>query len=106
MFSIKMDKRKWRIAFVLFLILAIIGVLVYEAFIYAPKPIQNPNADRIYEEDYLNDNCECLARERLACGFSGYEVVGNFCMKEKNITNPIRKCSKYNCNGDIINYSG
>jgi hypothetical protein len=101
-----MNKRKIKIAFVLFLLVAIIGVLVYEAFIYEPKPVPNPNADHIYEEDYLNSNCDCIARERLACGFQGYELVGKLCMKESNITNPIRKCSKYNCDGEIINYSG
>ncbi|MBI3623233.1 hypothetical protein HY212_04105 [Candidatus Pacearchaeota archaeon] len=101
-----MSRMNLRIAFVLFLLVAIIGVLVYENFIYEKKPIPNPNVDKIYEENYLNDNCVCIARGRLACGFAGYELRNDLCWNGNSSTNPINKCSRYNCDGKIINYSG
>lgn len=51
--------------------------------------------------DFFSDNqCACLERNLLDCS-SGYELKENVCVNQtlKTYTNPLLKCSKYDCSG-------
>lgn len=66
--------------------------------------IKVDNASQFRDEDWLIDNCNCIERNRLYCGFEGFELgKGDLCWKETTVTYPVRGCSKYNCTGE--NYS-
>jgi len=57
-------------------------------------------------EDWLVENCTCLAKERIMCP-DGFELKGNWCFNNsKNyFTNILKACSQYNCSGEIKLYN-
>lgn len=60
-----------------------------------------------FDWEWVKDNCECIERNRLICGFEGYELgKRDFCWNEKKFTNPREGCSKYDCIGMIYIYEG
>lgn len=88
------------------LIVSLILLAVVIAIMIASDQINSKNkdinVDRIYERDYLLEHCDCIAREILFCNFPGFEVNGSFCRNGSTITNPIRKCSAFSCDGQIV----
>ncbi|MEK6925970.1 MAG: hypothetical protein AABW50_01685 [Nanoarchaeota archaeon] len=69
-----------------------------------PNVVKNPDSEKLdfYDEDWLDDNCECLEHNRTACRFDGYIYSNGYCTSGNNFTNPIRKCSQYNCSEGIF----
>ena len=56
-------------------------------------------------QNWLSENCDCLAHERLFCP-SGFQMVNSTCINvdEKTFTNKLAGCSEYNCSGEIKNW--
>ncbi len=52
--------------------------------------------------DWMSQNCDCLAHDRLFCN-PGFELKSHNCVNinEKLFTNAIAGCSEYNCSGEI-----
>lgn len=51
-------------------------------------------------EEWLANNCECLARDRIFCP-EGFELKGKMCYNDKFYTSRLAACSKYDCSGEI-----
>ena len=51
---------------------------------------------------FTDNNCNCLARERLLCN-PGYKLdaVHRLCISSQNYTSVMLGCSKYDCSGTI-----
>jgi hypothetical protein len=90
-------------------IVIVILVLLAVVFVFTMRKPPSSLAVQEHEEpeekvdwDWVEENCDCVERNRLYCKFEGYELgEGNFCWKESNFTNPVQGCSKYNCTGEI-----
>jgi len=104
-----MAKINVRAILVLILIVLIIGFLIFISInSNKQRGIKNREIfSKTFAEDYLVDHCNCLERERFACGFEGFVFREGFCWNGSVATNPIRRCSKYQCSGgDILNFNG
>jgi len=85
-------------------VVILVGILIVAllAFIIFDKKLSGEVvSEETYDEDWLNENCDCIERQRLECHYAGYELRGNFCWNGKKFTNPVRKCSIYDCAGEI-----
>ena len=99
-----------------FIIAVLIVVLLVATFVFVMRKspsslaVQNEEESEKPEDidwDWVKDNCNCIERERLFCGFEGFVLnEDGYCYKEKEFTNPLRGCSKYNCTGEIYVYEG
>jgi len=59
-------------------------------------------------QNWLSENCECLARERYYCLGDGFELVNNeYCYnKEKGlVSGKVLGCSLYSCNGQNVTWN-
>ena len=97
-----MKEKMWRLILVLFLLVAVVAFGIFSEKVLIGKVVEETNVDKVYEKDYIRENCECVERNIFVCGFEGFEYGGEFCEKGKEITNPIRKCSKFDCSGYIV----
>jgi len=97
----KMEKLKVKLIIALILLAIIIAI----SLLYNPlghnKDVQPSNKQQ--ERDFYIDNCNCLKHNIKACSLQGYEYYDGACRLGGNITNPVLKCSKYDCDGQIIN---
>jgi len=67
--------------------------------------IKFDNTTEFVDQEWLEDNCNCIERNRFECGFEGFEYRDDgFCHKGDTFTNPVRGCSKYNCTGEDYSY--
>ena len=79
----------------------LIGILVF--FLFNGKVTGDVVKDEGHSESWLNDNCVCLEKKRLVCHYEGFELRDdNYCWKDDTFTNPLKKCSLYNCNGENV----
>ncbi|MBI2045251.1 hypothetical protein HYT23_04290 [Candidatus Pacearchaeota archaeon] len=77
------------------------GILVF--FLFNGKMTGNVVRDDGHSESWLNDNCMCLEKERLTCHYPGFELKEDkYCWKDNTFTNPLKKCSLYDCNGENV----
>ena len=93
-----------RIILIVVLILIAIAIsIAYKATLRKERMENaNLNIDNNFEEDYLRQNCECIQRNNFACQFEGFAYDNGYCRKNNTIVNPIRKCSKYDCDGELV----
>ena len=102
------------------------GTIVLLIILFGITFITNKMTSYIVEDetpdiDWLVDNCECIERENLKCdeGFELFEEerlckrtiikcpseivldIEGICKSEKQYTNVLLGCSKYNCTGEI-----
>lgn len=67
--------------------------------------IKDNNTGKVIDQEWIEDNCNCIERNKSACGFEGFEYRDDgFCHKGETFTNPMKKCSKYNCTGENYSY--
>ena len=106
---------KLKIVFYLLILVAlVVGFFILENKSFSSHIVEEPNKTIDTEPnntnvdwDWVKDNCDCIERERLFCGFEGFVLnEDGYCYKEKEFTNPLRGCSKYNCTGEIYVYGG
>ncbi|MBI5803437.1 hypothetical protein HY448_02010 [Candidatus Pacearchaeota archaeon] len=83
------------------------GFLIYD---YTSNVVKN-NDDSV-EDDfgfYNEDTCRCLEKNRPVCNLDGFEYnkTVNFCVnkEEKTFTYATRTCSKYECSGEVYEFS-
>lgn len=52
-----------------------------------------------FYQDWLVENCECLARERYYCLGDGFEIMGDYCFNAEtnHASSRILGCSLYSC---------
>lgn len=84
-------------------IFILIGIVLVIIVGKAPTPysVQDEVIDEV-DWGWIEENCDCVERDRFYCKFEGYELGrNNMCWKESNFTNPVRGCSEYNCSGEI-----
>jgi hypothetical protein len=99
---------KKEIAAVLILV-TLIGVLITVDKVITANAVKEQKAQENYS-DWLADNCECTARERLKCG-PGFELVDGerLCVKDaegkKVYTNVILGCSEYTCEDFVVTWN-
>lgn len=90
---------------VLMAVLITLSLLAKNIFLgETEKKIDKTTSDIEYEESYLASNCNCLERNRFLCGFEGFEYTNGTCRNNLTLTNPITKCSKYDCNGYEVEF--
>ena len=61
-----------------------------------------------YADDFTSDkNCRCLEREIKECFLEGFEYIPErkICKNENLVTNPISRCSKYECSGEVYSFN-
>lgn len=63
------------------------------------KAIQEQKEQEEYSI-WLAENCKCLERNHIVC-VDDFEYNGEYCVKDKYISRVHKKCSKYDCNGEI-----
>lgn len=56
-------------------------------------------------QDWLYDNCNCTAYERLKCN-EPFELEGEHCRYKNKITFAIEACSQFDCSGEIVTWNG
>lgn len=56
--------------------------------------------------DLLVENCDCLAHERAYC-MEGFELSehAEFCQKEGRVSNLLKGCSQFDCDGEIVDWN-
>ena len=95
-----MEKNKIFIWAFLILLAVVLAFSLFSKKIFVGKVVDEPKQEdvgNIPDEDWLFDNCNCTARERRVCGDESFEYSNGFCRYKNMITNPILKCSEYNC---------
>lgn len=60
---------------------------------------QTSEKQEITKEQLEDMACECLEREIKKCQ-QGWQLIGNFCYKGKDMTSILKKCSFYKCEGN------
>ena len=86
-------------------VLIVAFVLLLGVFVISTK--KTPSSYSVQEEKkidwkWVEENCDCIEKNNTYCGFEGFEIgEDGLCHKDKDFTNPIRGCSKYNCTGEI-----
>jgi hypothetical protein len=91
-----------RIILIVVLVLVAVALSISYRATLKKEKIDNVNVDGNFEEDYLRQNCECISRDNFACQFDGFVYEEGYCRKNNTMVNPIRKCSKYECDGEIV----
>ncbi|MBI3623234.1 hypothetical protein HY212_04110 [Candidatus Pacearchaeota archaeon] len=56
--------------------------------------------------EWLSDNCDCLEHNRKGCANSSFTYANGLCRDANLVTNPINKCSLYNCSGEKVEFKG
>jgi len=84
---------------VLALLLASLLFLVYFGFFSTTGNVVYEKS--FYDTFYDEDICRCLERERQVCSLDGFELEpeNRLCRKGNLVTNPLLKCSAYECSG-------
>jgi uncharacterized membrane protein len=82
-------------AITILLLVAIFSIKSY----FTGKAIKEQKEQEEYSI-WLAENCECLERNYFICE-EGFKYDGKFCVKENYFTYASKKCSKYDCNGEI-----
>jgi len=61
--------------------------------------------EQLYQE-WLVENCKCLARERISCP-SGFQMINQTCKDESasTVTSKLISCSEYDCSGEIKSWN-
>ena len=102
-----MAKVSLKVVVFLILLAGIIAFTLFSKKIFVSRVVEEipleEEKENFLDEDWFVDNCKCVERERFVCGFPGYEFINGLCRSGKNVTNPIGKCSKYDCG--VENYS-
>ncbi len=87
----------------------IIGIAIFViAFFmmnFEKKITANAIKEQEHYQDWLFDNCNCTAYERLKCR-APYELEGEHCKYENKITFAIEACSQFDCSDEIVNWNG
>jgi len=88
------------------LVLAIVALLVLLQPKATENVVDNVKQDKMYGDAWLSENCKCLARDKFACRWPGFEYQNGLCFNNetKTKTSPIAKCSEYDCEGEIVHW--
>lgn len=89
------------IIFVIFLVVILI-IGINSGDFLLKKSRAEIDVDKVYEREYLVDNCECIERNIYSCAFEGYEYKEGACRNNDTFTNAVRLCSKFSCSGQIV----
>tara|TARA_Y100000310_G_scaffold265617_1_gene276736 strand:- start:1800 stop:2144 length:345 start_codon:yes stop_codon:yes gene_type:complete len=100
------NKFNRKLVFIIIIFLLIIGLAF---FMIKPNNINSKviSDEKSFSEDFFSgDNCRCFERERLKCsGEFELDEERRLCVSEKDITNVLLSCSKYECSGQVYSFN-
>ena len=107
---IKENEKQKKVEKKILIAIPIIILLIFLPALLIISFVENSAKEKIQEQenytDWLVDNCECLANEKLACpeGFVLNETA-RLCRTEGKYTHVLLKCSQYDCGGEIVKWN-
>lgn len=79
-------------------ILLVIGI--FSVHYYLNSKAEKEQREQEEYSVWLAENCNCLERNYFFCE-DGFEYDGTYCVKDNSFTLVRKKCSKYDCDGEI-----